>query len=107
MARGRGGELAPRRRPTRRPCRRARSAGVPVSFLGYDPGRVTTLRRRLDELADEAAGLRFGDVAAAEAADAYQRAVRLMTDWRHDLAAISSCAFDSPFRPVALRGMEF
>jgi len=78
-----------------------------VSFLGYDPGRLTALRRRLDELADEAAGLRFGDEAATEAADAYQRAVRLMTDWRHDLAAISSCAFDSPFRPVALRGIEF
>jgi hypothetical protein len=78
-----------------------------VSFLGYDPGRLTTLRRRLDELADEAAGLHFGDVDAAEAADAYQRAVRLMTDWRHDLTAISSCAFDSPFRPVALRGIEF
>jgi hypothetical protein len=78
-----------------------------VSFLGYDPGRLTALRRRLDELADEAAGLRFGDEAATEAADAYRRAVRLMTDWRHDLAAISSCAFDSPFRPVALHGMEF
>jgi hypothetical protein len=76
-----------------------------VSFLGYDPGRLSALRRRLDELAEEAAGLRFGDE-AAEAADAYQRAVRLMTDWRHDLAAISSCAFDSPFRPVALRGMD-
>ena len=51
-----------------------------MSFLGYDPGRLMTLRRRLDELADEAAGLRFGDVDAAEAEAAYQRAVRLMTD---------------------------
>ena len=78
-----------------------------MSFLGYDPGRLMTLRRRLDELADEAARLRFGDLDAAEAEAAYQRAVRLMTDWRHDLTAISSCAFDSPFRPVALHGMEF
>ncbi|HEY1282801.1 MAG TPA: hypothetical protein VGF22_24175 [Acidimicrobiales bacterium] len=78
-----------------------------MSFLGYDPGRLTTLRRRLDELAEEAAGLHFGDVDAAEAADTYRRAVRLMTDWRPDVTAISSCAFDSPFRPVALRGMEF
>jgi hypothetical protein len=77
-----------------------------VSFLGYDPGRLTALRRRLDELADEAAGLHFGDD-AAEAADIYQRAARLMTAWRHDVTAISSCAFDSPFRPVALRGIEF
>jgi hypothetical protein len=78
-----------------------------MSFLGYDPGRLTALRRRLHDLAGEAAGLRFDDPAAADAADAYQRAVRLMSGWLGDIAAISSCAFDSPFRPVALDGAAF
>jgi hypothetical protein len=77
-----------------------------MSFLGYDPGRLAALRRRLDDLADEAAGMRLDDPVAADAADAYQRAVRLMTEWRHDVVAISSCAFDSPFRPVALGGVD-
>jgi hypothetical protein len=77
-----------------------------MSFLGYDPGRLSALRRRLDDLADEANGLRFDDAAASEAADSYQRAVRVMTDWRVDLAAIASCAFDSPFQPVALDGFD-
>lgn len=79
-----------------------------MSFLGYDPGRLSALRRRLDELADEADGLgrRFDDNAAAEAGDSYRRAVRLMTEWRRDLAAIASCAFGSPFRPVALDALD-
>ena len=78
-----------------------------MTFLGYDPGRLRALVRRLDDLADEAVGLRFDDGAATDAADAYHRAVRLMADWRRDLMAVSSCAFDSPFRPVALHGLEY
>jgi hypothetical protein len=73
-----------------------------MTYLGYDRGRLTALRRRLDDVADEAAGLRFNDSAAGDASDLYRKAVGLMTAWRTDLDAIASCAFGSPYQPVAL-----
>jgi hypothetical protein len=73
-----------------------------VSYLGYDRGRLVALRRRLGELADETAGLRFPDPLAADAARRYHDAATSLTDWRAELATIDACAFSSPFRPVAL-----
>jgi hypothetical protein len=73
-----------------------------VNYLGYDRGRVVALRRRLGDLADEAAALRFGDPLAADAAAAYRGAVTLMTGWLPVLTLIDACGFASPYRPVAL-----
>ena len=73
-----------------------------MSYLGYDRGRLLALRRRLGDLADENAALRFPDPLAADVARWYRDAATSLTDWRPALAAIDACGFSSPYRPVAL-----
>ena len=73
-----------------------------MSYLGYDRGRIVALRRRLGDLADEAATLRVTDPVAGTAWLRYRDAAALLTGWRADLAAIDSCGFSSPYQPVRL-----
>jgi hypothetical protein len=73
-----------------------------VSYLGYDRGRLLALRRRLGDLADEAATVRLPDPLAADATRWYRDAATSLTDWRSELAAIDACGFSSPYQPVAL-----
>jgi len=73
-----------------------------MSYLGYDRGRLLALRRRLGDLADEAARLRVPDPLAAEAVRQYRDAAAALTGWLGELAAIDACGFSSPFQPVAL-----
>ncbi len=78
------------------------AAGRLMGYLGYDRARLVALRRRLGQLADERASLRFTDALAGDAALSYHNATDLLIGWLTDLAAIDSCGFSSPYRPVGL-----
>ena len=72
-------------------------------FLGYDPERVLTLRRALAAAIAEATSVRCGEAEAGDASERWRRAIGVMTPWEPRLAAIVSCAFDTPYRPVTIR----
>jgi len=72
-------------------------------FLGYDPGRVLMLRRALAAAIAEATSVRCGEAEAGDASERWRRAIGVMTPWEPRLAAIVSCAFDTPYRPVTIR----
>ena len=47
--------------------------------------------------------VRCGEAEAGDASEGWRRAIGLMTPWEPRLAAIVSCAFDTPYRPVTIR----
>ena len=65
-------------------------------FLGYDPERVLMLRRALAAAIAEATSVRCGEAEAGDASERWRRAIGVMTPWEPRLAAIVSCAFDTP-----------
>jgi hypothetical protein len=73
-----------------------------VGFLGYEPARLRTLVRALDDLADEKTRIASNDAAAASTVASYRQAVALMTGWRSRLVAIVSCGFDADYRPIGV-----
>ena len=69
-------------------------------FLGYDPGRLATLRRALAQALTEAATVRCDDPLAADPLAGWRRAVEVAAPWDTRLASILSCGFASPYRSV-------
>ncbi len=47
--------------------------------------------------------MRCGEAEAGDASERWRRAIGVMTPWEPRLAAIVSCAFDTPYRPVTIR----
>lgn len=67
-----------------------------MSYLGFDPDRLPRLLSTLDDLADEARLVRSGDPEAAGPLGDYQRAVRLLCDFRPRIEAIRISSFVDP-----------
>jgi hypothetical protein len=67
-----------------------------MTYLGFDPDRLPRLLGTLDDLADEARRLRSGDPEADGPLGDYQRAVRLLCDFRPRIEAIRISSFVAP-----------
>lgn len=70
-------------------------------FLGYDPDRLTALRRQVAAALAEASTVRCADPLAAEPMRLWRRAVAAVEPWDARLASILTCGFASPYQPVA------
>ena len=69
-----------------------------VAYLGFDPDRLARLLFTLDDLADEARRLRSDDLEAQGPLADYQRAARLLCDFRPYIVAAQVSTFLHPIR---------
>ena len=76
-----------------------------TGFLGYDPARLTTLRRRVAQALAEAGVVRSADPEATGPLAIWRRAITVVEPWDARLGSILSCGFESPYQPVATSGL--